>query len=105
VSVVGSALASGFKTAAPELHPVFDNPNTRTHAADWLTEQYDRAERKESRSVTMEVAITLFVAVELFLSILNFFHVSWPVGPRRAAKGHQQPASHKGSNLNNRRSS
>jgi len=75
VPVVGSALASSFHTAAPELHPVYDNPETRNHAADWLTEQYDRAERKESWSITMEVAITLFVAVELFLSILNFFNV------------------------------
>ena len=35
----------------------------------WLTEQYDRAERKETWSITMEVAITIFVAAELLLSL------------------------------------
>jgi hypothetical protein len=33
---------------------------------------WDRAERKETWSITMEAAITLFVAVELVFSILNF---------------------------------
>jgi hypothetical protein len=37
----------------------------------WLTEQYDRAERKETWSLTMEFAITIFVAVELLLSIIG----------------------------------
>lgn len=37
----------------------------------WLTEQYDRAERKETWSITMEVAITIFVAAELLLSLLK----------------------------------
>jgi|ERR1017187_3496542 hypothetical protein len=45
---------------------------TRKHAEAWLTEQYDCAERKETWSITMEAAITLFVAVELVFSILNF---------------------------------
>jgi hypothetical protein len=35
----------------------------------WLTEQYDRAERKETWSLTMEFFITIFVAVELFLTL------------------------------------
>jgi hypothetical protein len=39
----------------------------------WLTEQYDRAERKETWSLTMEVAITMFVLAELLLSIAPFF--------------------------------
>ncbi len=30
----------------------------------WLTEQYDRAERKETWSLTMEFAITILVTVE-----------------------------------------
>jgi hypothetical protein len=30
----------------------------------WLTEQYDRAERRETWSITMEAAITVLVAVE-----------------------------------------
>jgi len=35
----------------------------------WLTEQYDRAERKETWSLTMEAAITFFVVAEVLLSI------------------------------------
>jgi hypothetical protein len=35
----------------------------------WLTEQYDRVERKETWSLTMEAAITIFVAAELLLSV------------------------------------
>ena len=38
----------------------------------WLTEQYDRAERKETWSITMEAAITLFVAGELGIEIVNW---------------------------------
>lgn len=37
----------------------------------WLTEQYDRAERKETWSLSMEVAITIFVAAELVLLIVG----------------------------------
>jgi hypothetical protein len=36
---------------------------------DWLTEQYHRAEVKETWSLTMEAAITVFVLTELLLSI------------------------------------
>jgi hypothetical protein len=39
----------------------------------WLTEQYDRVERKETWSMTMEIAITIFVAAELALSLLDRF--------------------------------
>lgn len=46
--------------------------DVRPPLMDWLTEQYDRVERKETWSLTMEVAITVFVAVELLFSILNF---------------------------------
>ena len=38
----------------------------------WLREQYDRAERKETWSMTMELAITVLVAAELSMSILDF---------------------------------
>jgi len=31
----------------------------------WLTEQYDRAERKETWNLTMEAAITLLVGIEV----------------------------------------
>ena len=40
----------------------------------WLTEQFDRAERKETWSLTMEFAITLFVAIELLFSFHQIFH-------------------------------
>jgi hypothetical protein len=38
----------------------------------WLTEQYDRGERKETWSLTMEVAITFFVFAELMFSITGY---------------------------------
>ena len=38
----------------------------------WLREQYDRAERKETWLITMEIAITIFVASELIMSVLEF---------------------------------
>ena len=37
----------------------------------WLTEQYDRAERKETWLITMEVAITLLVLAELVLMVVR----------------------------------
>jgi hypothetical protein len=45
----------------------------------WLTEQDDRAERKETWSITMEVAITILVAAELALSIIMFRLSVFPV--------------------------
>lgn len=43
----------------------------------WLTEQYDRAERKETWLITMEVAITIFVAME----VIPFHRIfSWICG-------------------------
>jgi hypothetical protein len=38
----------------------------------WLTEQYDKAERKETWSMLMEIAIVVLVAAELVFSIANF---------------------------------
>jgi hypothetical protein len=38
---------------------------------DWLTEQYARKETKETWSLMMEAAITIFVAAELFLPIIR----------------------------------
>lgn len=46
--------------------------NVLTDLLPWLTEQYDRAERKETWSLTMEFAITLFVAIELLFSVVRF---------------------------------
>ena len=40
----------------------------------WLKEQYDRAERKETWSLTMEFSITILVAAELLMSIVAFVH-------------------------------
>src|SRR5260370_1191655 len=45
--------------------------NVHDDLLPWLTEQYDRAERKETWSLTMEAAITIFVVVEVLLSILR----------------------------------
>jgi hypothetical protein len=38
----------------------------------WLTEQYDRAERKETWSITMEAAITFLVAIEAIPVLIQF---------------------------------
>jgi len=45
--------------------------NVHNDLLPWLTEQYDRAERRETWSLTMEAAITIFVVVEVLLSILR----------------------------------
>jgi hypothetical protein len=37
----------------------------------WLTEEHDKAERKETWSLTMEAAITVFVFSELLFSIFG----------------------------------
>src|SRR6267154_2808026 len=59
-----------FLTAGPTAlskDPILDSMNVlQEHSIlGWLTEQYDRAERKETWSITMEVAITVFVFFEL----------------------------------------
>lgn len=46
--------------------------DVRPELLPWLTEQYDRAERKETWSLAMEVAITAFVATELLFTILRW---------------------------------
>lgn len=38
----------------------------------WLTEQHDYEERRETWSLTMEAAITVFVLAELIFSVINF---------------------------------
>jgi len=62
--VIGLTITSGFHAVAPQLQPLYDNAEMRNHALLWLTEQYDREERKETWSITMEMAITLFVLAE-----------------------------------------
>lgn len=46
----------------------------RPYMQCWLREQYDRAERKETWSLAMEVAITVLVLSELVISIATFLH-------------------------------
>ena len=43
----------------------------REQLLKWLTEQYDKDERKQTWSITMEVAITLFVGAELLIELLR----------------------------------
>ena len=43
-----------------------DAKSVRDPLLSWLTEQYDRAERKETWHITMEVAIAVFVGIEVF---------------------------------------
>jgi hypothetical protein len=51
-----------------KIHPI---KNISSSLLPWLTEQYDRAERKESWSMIMEVAITILVAAELLILIFK----------------------------------
>jgi hypothetical protein len=44
----------------------------RQETLDWLTEQYDRAERKETWMITMEAAVTVFVFAELLFSVVGY---------------------------------
>jgi hypothetical protein len=58
---VSLAVDSSFKHNGEDVwpHDVLDS------LLPWLTEQYHRAERKETWSITMEAAITVFVLAEL----------------------------------------
>lgn len=47
--------------------------NVLSDLLPWLTEQYERAEVKETWSLTMEAAITVFVAIEVVPLIVRFF--------------------------------
>jgi hypothetical protein len=40
----------------------------------WLKEQADKAERRETWLIIMEIAITVFVGLELIFSAINFIH-------------------------------
>jgi len=47
-----------------------EGERTHAHPDDaallaWLTEQYDRTERKETWGLTLEIVITVFIAVEV----------------------------------------
>lgn len=43
----------------------------REELLDWLTEEYDRADRHQTWSITMEAAITIFVLGELLIDLLR----------------------------------
>jgi hypothetical protein len=78
-AIVSAALYGGFvgpMTTEP-LKSLYSKSQSRDAAAEWLTEQYDRAERRETWSITMEAAITVFVGVELIFSILAFMSHKW----------------------------
>ncbi|HWY22810.1 MAG TPA: hypothetical protein VNX26_16400 [Candidatus Acidoferrum sp.] len=49
-----------------------DTTAVRDSLLPWLTEQYDRAERKETWSILMEIAIVILVAAELTFSVIAF---------------------------------
>jgi hypothetical protein len=84
VALIQSVLASGLGPAPEELRRIHYNIEAmRTHALDWLTEQYDRAERWETWSLTMEVVITVFVLGELTISIASWLYPHF--GPRIGA--------------------
>lgn len=74
--VVGAVLGGGLSPgpgAPEELRFVYTSYVEGKHAVDWLTEQYDRAERWETWSLIMEIAITVFIFFELLFSVLKFF--------------------------------
>lgn len=49
--------------------------SVRDDLLHWLTEQYDRAERKETWLITMEAGIVVLVAIEV-LSLFGLVHTS-----------------------------
>lgn len=70
VTVMQQLLAAGRATILYKRQ--WTNPwDVRESLMPWLTEQYDRAERRETWSLTMEVAITVFVLAELVLDALK----------------------------------
>lgn len=66
------------------LRPLSVDLRNHEHVLAWLTEQYDRAERKENWSLIMEIAITLFVLAELLFAVYD--HRQWIIAlPHRIA--------------------
>jgi hypothetical protein len=77
-TVIAMYFATGFDPKVPELNRMYRDSTIREYAARWLTEQYDRAERKETWSITMEFSITVFVLVEMILSLIALaWHYHW----------------------------
>jgi hypothetical protein len=48
-----------------------DAKSVRDSLLAWLTEQYDREERKETWHITMEAAIAVFVGIEVFHLLIH----------------------------------
>jgi hypothetical protein len=68
----GPMLWGGTKTGKSALDPIQMDLlfHKRPAALKWLVEQYDRQERKETWSITMEASITVFVLAELVLALV-----------------------------------
>ncbi len=60
-AVIVGILTSGLNPPMPELQTIYNNPEFRQHAADWLTERGDYHEQREQRLETVEWAILIFV--------------------------------------------
>jgi hypothetical protein len=74
VTNVGLILAgSGFNPRAQEFRQFYDDDALIRSALPWMTEQYDRAERKETWGLFMEIAITIFVAIEAVLAVWQWW--------------------------------
>src|ERR1039457_3940716 len=71
VIAIQVALAASNTIVHEEKFLRLDTEPTSKSVLSWLTEQHDRTERKETWSITMEAAITIFVGVELFLSLVH----------------------------------
>lgn len=64
-NVIAHMLAAGLNPRYISLQHIYNAESNQERALEWLTEQYDRAERKENWSLIMEIAITVFVFAEL----------------------------------------
>jgi len=91
--VVAAVLAAGSAPRHENLARIHNNSDLAESAAKWLTEQYDRDERKESWSIIMEAAITVFVLVEMTISIVEFRDRSSSSRPAQQPPSLSRPSS------------
>lgn len=66
-------LTSGFQPATEELQSIYNNPDKKQKAQEWLTEKADIHERREDRLETVEWAILIFVVVGVLVDVLLLF--------------------------------
>jgi hypothetical protein len=64
---------SGVSSFNWNLDEVLFSKESEEKILEWLTEQYDRAERKETWTITMEAAVLVFVIFEVVLSLVSLF--------------------------------